>query len=119
MNITDCMENLTKILSNKFFSDKFKYSIDEVKRGKKIAKSIENTNMFPKMLTEMINVGEKTGNLEEVLMSTTNFFDSQVEASIAKATAALEPIMILILGGLVAIVLLSVYLPMIDLMNQI
>lgn len=119
MNITDCMENLTKILSNKFFSDKFKYSIDEVKRGKKIAKSIENTNMFPKMLTEMINVGEKTGNLEEVLMSTTNFFDSQVEASIAKATAALEPIMILILGGLVAVVLLSVYLPMIDLMNQI
>ncbi len=119
MNITDCMENLIRILNNDAFSEKFKYSIEEVKRGKRIAKSIENTNIFPKMLTEMINVGEKSGNLEEVLESTSSFFENQVETSIAKATAALEPIMIVLLGGVVAVVLISVYLPMIDLMNQI
>ena len=71
------------------------------------------------MLTEMINVGEKSGNLEEVLQSTAGFFETQVESSIQKATAALEPIMIVLLGAVVAVVLISVYLPMIDLMNQI
>ena len=119
MNITDAMENLTPILNNGVFEEKFKFAIEEVKRGKRIAKSIEDTNIFPKLLTEMIKVGEKSGNLEEVLKSTSMFFDAQVESSISKATAALEPIMILLLGGLVAVVLLSVYLPMIDLMNQI
>ena len=119
MNITDCMENLVRILNNEVFTEKFRYSIEEVKRGKRIAKSIENTNIFPKMLTEMINIGEKSGNLEEVLGSTSYFFESQVETSIAKATSLLEPIMIIILGAVVALVLISVYLPMIDLMKQI
>ena len=113
------MENLVRILNNEVFTEKFRYSIEEVKRGKRIAKSIENTNIFPKMLTEMINIGEKSGNLEEVLGSTSSFFESQVETSIAKATSLLEPIMIIILGVVVALVLISVYLPMIDLMKQI
>ena len=119
MNITDAMENLTPILNNQVFEEKFKFAIEEVKRGKRIAKSIEDTNIFPKLLTEMIKVGEKSGNLEDILRSTSMFFDAQVESSISRATAALEPVMILLLGGIVAVVLLSVYLPMIDLMNQI
>ena len=119
MNITDCLENLTRILGNQVFAKKFEYCIDEVKRGKRIAKSIENTNIFPKMLTEMINVGEKTGNLEEVLSATSSYFTSQVEVSISKATATIEPVTILLLGGVVAIVLLAVYIPMISLMGSI
>ena len=119
MLITDCMDNLTRILDNRVYQNKFEYAISEVKRGKRIAESIEKTNLFPKMLTEMIAVGEKSGNLEEVLESTALFFDDQVESAIARATAALEPVMILVLGVVVAGVLLSVYLPMIDLMNQI
>ena len=119
MNITDCMDNLKRILGNSFYSEKFQYAIDEVKRGKKIAESIERTGLFPKMLTEMIAVGEKSGNLDEVLESTAMFFDTQVETAIAKATAALEPTMIVLLGAVVAVVLLSVYLPMIDLYNTI
>lgn len=119
MNITDCMDNLKRILGNSFYQDKFQYAIDEVKRGKKIAESIEITGLFPKMLTEMIAVGEKSGNLDEVLESTALFYDSQVESSISKATAALEPTMIILLGAVVALVLLSVYLPMIDMYNTI
>ena len=119
MNITDCMDNLKRILGNSFYQDKFQYAIDEVKRGKKIAESIERTGLFPKMLTEMIAVGEKSGNLDEVLESTAMFYDTQVESAISKATAALEPTMIILLGAVVALVLLSVYLPMIDMYNTI
>ena len=119
MNITDCMENLKRVLGNEIYKERFQYAIDEVKRGKKIADAIEKTEIFPKMLVEMIAVGEKSGNLEETLSSTAMFFDLQVETAIAKATTLLEPVMILVLGVVVAVVLFSVYVPMIDVMNQI
>lgn len=119
MNMSDCLDNLEKMLDNQVFKNKFKYSVEEVKRGKRIAQSLENIKLFPSMLIEMIDVGEKSGNLEEVLASTSQYFDECVEQSIAKATQALEPIMIVLLGGVVALVILSVLLPMISLMQSI
>ena len=119
MNMSDCLDNLYKMLDNEVFIQKFKYSVEEVKRGRRIAQSIENIKMFPSMLIEMIDVGEKSGNIEEVLRSTSAYFDECVEQSIAKATAALEPLMIVFLGGIVAIVILSVLLPIIALMQSI
>jgi len=119
MNMSDCLDNLLKMLDNQVFKQKFKYSVEEVKRGKRIAQSIDNIKLFPQMLIEMIDVGEKSGNIETVLISTSTYFDECVEQSIAKATASLEPIMIVVLGGVVAIVILSVLLPMISLMQSI
>ncbi len=119
MNMSDCLDNLEKMLDNEVFKYKFKYSVEEVKRGRRIAPSLENIKLFPPMLIEMIDVGEKSGNIEEVLISTSAYFDECVEQSIAKATAAIEPIMILLLGGVVCVVILSVLLPMISLMQSI
>ena len=119
MNMVDCLENLKKMLGNAVFSEKFSYTIEEVKRGRRIAPSLAATEIFPAMLTEMIDVGEKSGNIEEVLTSTSSYFDECVESSIAKAIAALEPIMILVLGAIVAVVILAVLLPMMSLMNSI
>ncbi len=119
MNMSDCLDNLHKMLDNQVFVEKFKYSVEEVKRGRRIAQSMENIKMFPPMLIEMIDVGEKSGNIEDVLRSTSSYFDECVEQSIAKATAALEPLMIIFLGGIVAVVILSVLLPIIALMQSI
>lgn len=119
MNMVDCLENLKKMLGNKVFSKKFAYTIEEVKRGKRIAPSLEATGLFPAVLTEMIHVGEKSGNIEEVLQSTGNYFDECVESAITKAVAAMEPLIILLLGGVVAVVILSVLMPMMALMSSI
>lgn len=119
MNMSDCLDNLQKMLDNVVFAEKFKYTAEEVKRGKRIAQSMENIKMFPSMLVEMINVGEKSGNIEEVLKSTSRYFDECVEQSITKATSALEPIMIVLLGVIVGIVILAVLLPIIALMQSI
>ena len=119
MNMIDVLENLKKMLGNEVFTRKFDYTIEEVKRGRRIALSIEATGLFPSMLTEMINVGEKSGNIEEVLESTSEYFDEQVEASIAKAVAAIEPLAIVMLGGVVCLVILSVLVPMMSMMNAV
>ena len=119
MNMIDVLENLKKMLGNEVFTRKFDYTIEEVKRGRRIASSIEATGLFPSLLTEMINVGEKSGNIEEVLESTSDYFDEQVEASIAKAVAAIEPMAIVMLGGVVCLVILSVLVPMMSMMNAV
>ena len=119
MNMIDVLENLQKMLGNEVFTRKFDYTIEEVKRGRRIATSIEATGLFPSMLTQMINVGEKSGNIEEVLESTGSYFDEQVESSIAKAVAAIEPMAILMLGGVVCLVVLSVLVPMMSMMNAV
>lgn len=119
MSMIDILENLRKMLGNEVFTRKFDYTIEEVKRGRRIASSIEATRLFPPMLTEMINVGEKSGNIEEVLESTGSYFDEQVESSIAKAVATIEPIAIILLGVVVALVVLSVLVPMMSMMNAV
>lgn len=119
MNMIDILENLRKMLGNEVFTRRFDYTIEEVKRGKRIASSIEATRLFPPMLTEMINVGEKSGNIEEVLESTGSYFDEQVENSIAKAVATIEPIAIITLGLVVALVVISVLVPMMSMMNAV
>ena len=119
MNITNCMENLINILQNSIYTHHFKDVMQEVKRGKTIANSLRNAKVFNPLLVQMVSVGEKSGNLEEVLQSTTAFFDDEVDTNINKAISLLEPITIVLLGGIIAIVLLSIYVPMIELMDQI
>ena len=119
MNLIDCLENLKKMLGNEVFSRKFNFTIEEVKRGRRLAPSIEATKLFPSILTEMINVGEETGNIEDVLVATSSYFDELVESSISKAIASLEPVMIIAIGGIVAIAILSVLVPIISLMGSI
>jgi type IV pilus assembly protein PilC len=119
MSIMDSIETIGKLMENKVFEKKFEYAVGEVKRGKRIARSIANLKFFPVMLTEMIAVGEKTGNLDNVLESTANFYDDKLEQSIEKATSALEPLLIIFAGGMVGIVILSIFLPIISLMGSI
>ena len=107
------------MLGNEVLKRKFDFTVEEVKRGRSIAASIAATGLFPPILTQMIKVGENSGNIEEVLESTGTFFDEQVESSIAKAVAAIEPICILLLGGIVCLVVLSVLVPMMSMMSAV
>lgn len=119
MNMIEVLENLQKMLGNEVFKRRFDYTIEEVKRGRRIAYAIASTRLFPPMLTQMISVGENSGNIEEVLESAGSYFDEQVESSIAKAVAAIEPMAILMLGGVVCLVVLAVLVPMMSMMNGI
>ena len=119
MNMIDVLENLQKMLGNEVLKKKFNFTVEEVKRGRSISVSIASTGLFPPILTQMLNVGENSGNIEEVLESTGAFFDEQVESSIAKAVAAIEPICILLLGAIVCLVVLSVLVPMMSMMSAV
>lgn len=82
-----------------------------VRDGTGISRALESHPVFPEMVVDMISVGEETGNLDEMLDRVADFYDQQVEATTEQLTALIEPIMILLLGGVVGGMIVALYLP--------
>jgi len=90
-----------------------------IKRGKGVAGSVKKGGVFPAPVVRMLEVGEKTGSLDEMLFRVSAFFDSQVDYRIRNLTTVLEPILLVVLGVSVLFVALAVFLPMWNLMHVV
>jgi type IV pilus assembly protein PilC len=93
--------------------------IASVKRGGTIAAPLAQAPIFPAMVTHMVGVGEETGALDAMLDRVAEFFEEQVEASVKALTSILEPIMIVVIGGIVGFIVISMYLPLFEVYNHI
>lgn len=119
ISIVDALTIMSKLLGNTYVEERMQVTISEIKRGQPIAKSLATINIFPSILIEMIAVGEESGQLEEVLNRVCGYFDDQVDYTIKKMTGMIEPLMIIMIGGIVVIVLLSIFIPMLNITNSI
>ena len=90
---------------------------DSISEGKTIAGPLKASGQFPPMLTHMIAVGEKTGELEQMLNVVADSYDSQVDNAIKSVTRLLEPLMITVMGLIITLVALSIFMPMLQLNN--
>jgi type IV pilus assembly protein PilC len=88
-----------------------------VKEGQSITKPLEQVSVFPTMVTQMISVGEETGSLDAMLSKIADFYEDEVNSSIKSLTSILEPILMLFVGGIVGVVVISMYLPIFNMMN--
>jgi type IV pilus assembly protein PilC len=93
--------------------------IASVKRGGTIAAPLAQAPIFPSMVTHMVGVGEETGALDAMLDRVAEFYEEQVEASVKALTSILEPIMIIVIGGIVGFIVISMYLPLFEVYNHI
>ena len=93
--------------------------IASVKRGGTIAAPLAAAPLFPAMVTHMVGVGEETGALDSMLDRVAEFYEEQVEASVKALTSILEPIMIVVIGGIVGFIVISMYLPLFEVYNHI
>jgi type IV pilus assembly protein PilC len=75
--------------------------------------------VFPPMVTHMISIGEETGALDAMLNKVADFYEDEVDSTIKSLTSILEPIMMIFVGGLVGIIVISMYLPMFSMMNLV
>ncbi|SDH92353.1 type II secretion system F family protein [Desulfosporosinus hippei] len=112
-------EIMNDLLGNRLVAHKFTECRDEVMEGKGISGSIKKMGVFPPMLIHMIEVGEATGQLDEMLTRTAGFFDEEVEEAIEKLTAMLEPAMIVIMAVVVGTVVMAMMLPMVSIMQTV
>ncbi|MEE4275925.1 MAG: type II secretion system F family protein [Thermoleophilia bacterium] len=88
-----------------------------VKEGQSITGPLEQVSIFPAMVTQMISVGEETGSLDAMLSKIADFYEDEVNASVKSLTSILEPILMLGVGGIVGVVVISMYLPIFNMMN--
>jgi type IV pilus assembly protein PilC len=93
---------------------------DSVKKGGSLTQPmVAVPEAFPIMVTQMIGVGEETGALETMLSKVADFYEEQVEAAVKALTSILEPVMIVIVGGIVGFIVIAMYLPMFKVYDQI
>ncbi len=90
----------------------------QVSEGRTLSDSFKDTGRFPFLLTQMVSVGEATGTLDEMLSKLADFYDQEVDATVSTLLSVLEPIMMIIVGGLVGTIVVSLYLPIFNLMQQ-
>jgi type IV pilus assembly protein PilC len=84
-----------------------------------ISIALQKENVFPQMAIQMISIGEETGEIDQMLMKVADFYEDEVEQSVKALTSIMEPIMILFLGGMVASILLAMYLPMFKVFDKL
>jgi len=90
-----------------------------IERGESISAPLRETNVFPPMVTQMINVGEATGALDTMLGKIADFYEEEVDAAVAGMLTLLEPIMIAFLGAVVGGIVIAMYLPIFDLISRL
>jgi len=90
---------------------------ESIREGESIASPLGASGMFPPMVTQMVAVGEETGNLDAMLSKISDFYDTEVEYMLSSLTSMLEPIMIVGMGGIVGFIVISVFLPLYQLIG--
>ena len=90
-----------------------------VTKGGTISTPMRAATVFPTMVTQMIGVGEETGALDAMMSKIADFYESEVEASVKALTSILEPVMIVVVGGIVGFIIIAMYMPMFQIYDQI
>ena len=117
MDLNEAMYATEIVIGNKYLTKRFHEATEAVRGGMSLTNAFESYKLFPPMMIQMITVGEKTNALDDVLMRSCNFFDTQVETSMNSLTNKIQPIMLLIMGGIIGTLFLAVYSPMISIMT--
>ena len=90
----------------------------KVSEGQSLTESMKQTGQFPFMLTQMVSVGEATGTLDEMLTKLADFYDEEVDAAVSSILSVMEPVLLIVVGGMVGSLVISMYLPIFSLMQQ-
>ncbi len=109
------LEIVERTIGNEVLARAIKSSEANIKAGATIAEPLARSGVFPLMVTRMIDVGEKTGSLDELLYKVSEFYDQQIESTVAQLTSLIEPILILFLGVVVGGMVLALFMPIFQL----
>jgi len=117
--LVPALENAAEAIGNSSVASHVRKVVPRVREGGELWKSLESTGIFTNLTIEMIKVGESTGALEEMLTSVSDFYDEEIDVRLARVISFVEPMILVIMGGLIVTILLSVYLPIFRIMSQI
>jgi len=105
------LETAARSISSRRIAKAVANSVGNIREGKGLANSLKNTRVFPELSTEMIEVGESTGALPQMLTSVAEFFEEDVQTALTAALNLIEPAILIFMGIVVAVILIALYLP--------
>lgn len=119
VSLTEALHSASATVDNVVIHSSFSKAKDSLMLGGSLARPLEQTGMFPLMVTRMIAIGEETGEMEKMLNKAADFLDLEVDASVDTMTKMIEPFMIVVMGGILTFVALALYLPLFDMGNVV
>ena len=117
--VLESLDITAETVSNVVVADGVKAIAEGAKRGEPMTRPLDNHPVFPPMVTQMMAVGEETGALDTLLRKVATFYEQEVERTVEALTSLLEPLLIVVLGGAVGAMVISLYLPMFDIINLV
>ena len=117
--VLEALNVTAKAIGNVEFEKSINQAAEEVKNGKVLSKVIEANPLFPAIVAQMLSVGEETGQTDTVLVKVADFYEEEVEAALDGLSSIIEPVMIVVMGGMVGLIAASVMMPIAGLSQQI
>ncbi|MDS0525691.1 type II secretion system F family protein [Clostridium sp. SHJSY1] len=106
------MDIVSKVVGNRVAENAILDVKEKITRGQELNTSLRSTGIFPEMLYSMVKIGEETGSIDEILGKTADFYDEELETTIQRTVALMEPAMIVVMGIAIGFIIMSVMLPM-------
>ena len=117
--LLDALEIGEAVMGNKVYGKTLEEVRDNVREGASLAQPLKDSGVFPPLVTRMIAVGEQTGEMEAMLSKVADIYDQQVETMVSTLTSLLEPVMIVIIGAVMAFIVFAVLLPIFNLTSTL
>lgn len=108
-----------KIINNKYLKKKMHIASEHMKRGVSITNSLRKVRIFPNLMVELLDIGEQTNSLSEILNKISDHYEHETDSLLTKITQLIEPLIIVLIALVICIVVISIFLPMFGIMNQI
>jgi type IV pilus assembly protein PilC len=117
--ILQALETVAGTVSNEIVSDAVLEARARIREGDRIGDPLQKSKLFPPMVVQMISIGEESGALDPMLAKVADFYEAEVDAALASLTASIEPVMIVFLGGAVGFIVISIFLPLIAVIQNL
>lgn len=114
VSITTALEMTAKTMDNVVIRKQLYHSVAEVERGVPVSYSLEASKLFPPMVSHLIRIGEQSGNTEVMLIKLAEYYEDEVESATASLMTALEPLLIVVLAGIIGFLLMAMFQPMLS-----
>jgi len=117
--ILDALEIVAKASGNVVVEKGILDTAQKIREGRTMAEPLMETKVFPPMVVQMIGVGEQTGALDQMLNKIADFYEEEVDIAVAALTSLLEPIMMVVIGGMVGFMLIAMYMPIFEIAGKV
>lgn len=112
ISMIDALDIAGKTMKNVIFRDAVMEAKEKVAQGRPLSEPLRNGKVFPNMIVHMIGIGEETGNMEEMLITSANYYEDEVEVATESVTAVIEPLIIVVMAGIVGVIIMAILIPM-------